>query len=74
MMYPHRDDATQAALDHMPHGPYAHIDAPHLYTARYSPTGFEKRDIEDKALVDKQGVQDNLWWYNFTRAEDRAGQ
>jgi hypothetical protein len=73
-MYPHRTDEAQAALDHMPNGPYAQIDAPHLYTARYSPTGFEKRDIEQKSQVDAQGVQDNLYWYEHTRTENRAGR
>lgn len=74
MQYPFKDDATQAALDHMPSGPYAYVDAPYLFTARYSLTGFEVRDIEDKAKVDAQGIQDNTWWYNFTREENRAGQ
>ena len=73
-MYPHRDDATQAALDHMPNGAYAQVDAPYLFTARYSLTGFEPRDIEGKAKVDAQGVQDNAWWHEHTRNENRAGK
>ena len=73
-MYPYRDDATQAALDHMPNGPYAQVDAPYLFTARYSLTGFEPRDIEGKAKVDAQGVQDNYFWYNLTRVENRVGR
>ena len=73
-MYPYRDEATQAALDHMPNGPYAQVDAPYLFTARYSLTGFEPRDIEGKAKVDAQGVQDNLHWYNLTRIENRVGR
>ncbi len=32
------------------------------------------RDIEDKAAVDAQGLQDNAWFYNFTREENRAGR
>jgi hypothetical protein len=74
MNYPHRTDEQQAALDHLPAGPYYNCDAPHLFTARYSPTGFEKRDIDQKADVDKQGVQDNLYWYGFTKSEDRINR
>lgn len=72
--YPHRNDEQQAALDHMPSGPYYACDAPHLFTARYSPTGFEARDIQQKAAVDKQGVQDNYFWYNFLKSEDRINR
>ena len=74
MYYPYRSEEVQAALDHMPNGPYAHIDAPHLFTARYSPTGFEARDIEHKTMVDAHGVQDNLWWYDYTREECRVNR
>jgi hypothetical protein len=63
MNFPYRSDEQQAALDHVPHGPYAFSDKPYLSTERYSLSGFELRDIEAKKLVDAQGIQDNIWWY-----------
>ena len=59
MNYPYRTDAQQAALEHLPHGPYAFADTPHLMMARYSMSGFEVRDVENKRLVDIQGIADN---------------
>jgi hypothetical protein len=62
--YPYRTDAEQSALEHLPHGPFAFSDKPYLSTERYSLSGFEPRDVEEKRLVDMQGIQDNLYWFN----------
>ena len=72
--YIYRSDSVQAALEHLPSGPYAAVDQPYLLTARYSPVGFESHDIDDKQDVDAQGLQDNLYWYEHTRTENRAGR
>ena len=72
--YTYRSDSVQAALEHMPSGPYSAVDRPYLFVARYSPVGFEPRDIEDKTAVDAQGLQDNQFWYNFTQEENRVGR
>ena len=62
MTYPYRTDEQQAALDHLPHGPYAFADKPYLSTERYSLSGFEPRDIKNKRMVDEQGIQENTYW------------
>ena len=62
MSYPYRNDEQQAALDHLPHGPYAFSDKPYLSMERYSLSGFEPRDIVAKRKVDEQGIEDNNYW------------
>jgi hypothetical protein len=75
MQYPFRSDSVQSALEHMAYGPYAHDDAPHLRTQRYSlDSSYDTRDVNDKIAIDAQGVQDNLYWHNFTREENRVGR
>ena len=64
MKYPYRTDDEQAALEHLPNSPYAFDDKPYLYTKRLSLSGYEKRDIERKAMVDSQGCAEDLWWFN----------
>lgn len=63
MSYLYRTDEQQAALDHLPHGPYVFADKPYLSTMRYSLSGFEPRDIAAKQLVDEQGINDNMYWF-----------
>lgn len=73
-MYPYRTDAEQATLEQLPHGPYAYNDTPHLSVNRYSMIGFEEREVDAKRAVDMQGAQDMLWWYNFTKEENRVNR
>ena len=72
MNYPHRTDAEQAILEHLPHSPYFYDDTPHLSIARYSINGYEPHDVEDKRTLDKQGLADNAYWYAATRQADLA--
>jgi hypothetical protein len=67
MKYPYRSEEQQAALDHIPHGPFVFSDKPYLFTERYSLSGFEPRDIVAKRLVDEQGIQDNIWFYERSK-------
>jgi hypothetical protein len=61
MNYIYRNDDEQAALEHLPHSPYAFDDKPFLSTQRYSMSGFEPRDVQRKAMVDSQGAKDMLY-------------
>jgi hypothetical protein len=60
LTYPYRTEKEQSTLDHMPHSPYAHDDKPFLNTMRYSMSGYDSRDVADKARLDAQGAADNL--------------
>ncbi len=74
MIYPHRTEDEQSALEHLPHSPYAFDDNPYLSTQRYSLSGYEPRDVQRKAMVDSQGAKENLWWYeNLRREEAKLG-
>ena len=63
MAYPHRTEAQQDALEHLPHSPYATDDTPFNSLNKFSQTGYEPVDVLSKALVDLQGTQDNIWFY-----------
>ena len=63
MNYPYRSDEQQSALEHLPHSPYASDDTPFNAINKFCLTGYEPVDVINKAMVDVQGTQDNLWHY-----------
>ena len=74
MIFPHRTDEEQAALDRLQNTAYATDDAPHLKTQRITMSSdYERQNVEDKSLVDAQGAAANWWWYQYNSGENRRG-
>lgn len=68
MKYPFRNPAEESALERIPQTPYSVEDMPFLKTNRYSlSSDFEAHDVLSKEILDRHGVKDNLWWYNFNK-------
>jgi hypothetical protein len=72
MNYPYKTDEEQIALEHMPDSPYDTDDQPHLSIARYSLTHYDPREVEEKRILDMQGVLDNAYWYDKVREDNLA--
>ena len=70
MQYPYRNADEEGHLERLASTPYALDDAPYLKTERYSlDSSYSQADVDAKRLLDMQGAQDNLWWYNRNREE-----
>lgn len=69
MNYPYRTEEEQSILEHMPHSPYASDDHPFLATQRYSMSGYDPREVDDKSRLDTQGVYDNRYWYSLNKGQ-----
>ena len=72
MNYPHKTEAEQTTLGHLPHSPYFYDDTPHLSIARYSINGYEPKEVADKRELDVQGVADNAYFYEKTQQDNLA--